>query len=322
MASPTFTLTPSTAHPPNNSTILITGGASGIGLATALYLHTLSYKNNIVVLDRAPNPSPPLQALLKHEPCRLLYLPCDITSWTSQRAAFATAAKHFGHLDHVFVNAGVAEIGEQIFTDHKDRNGELAEPDRTTIDVDIRAVGDSLKLAIHHLRLNSSSSPSQNPCSGSGAGKGGSIIMTASLAGYLGSAGAPLYSAAKHGVVGYLRSLRTDCATLGISLAVIAPGITLTPIILGRKPGQSLTSWGEEMGGQGVPINSAETIALVVAYAMGLGSRGNGKGFLIQGDRVQEVEEGLARSRDRWMGKEMLGLFRGGRGAGLFPNKL
>lgn len=311
MAAEPFSLSSSTASPPRHSTVLITGGASGIGLATALYLSEPEYQNNVVVLDRAATP-PPVKDLTSSS--RFLYVQCDVTGWQSQRGAFAQAAKHFGRLDHIFINAGVAEIGEQIFTDHVDSAGELAEPDRTTIDVDIRAVGDTLKLAVYHLR--------KGDRKGSGKGQGGSVVMTASLAGYLASAGAPLYSAAKHGVVGYLRALKGDCAKVGISLSVIAPGITLTNIILGRWEGQSLQAWGEDMQKRGVPINDAETVALTVSHIMGLGIKANGNGYLIQANRVQELEGGLAKTRELWMGKEMLGLFRGGRNAPLFPNKL
>jgi len=317
MATPTFTLSSSTANPPRHSTILITGGASGIGLATALYLHRSEYQNNVVVLDRSESP-PNINELTKSS--RFLYLQCDVTSWPSQRDAFAKAAHHFSRLDCVFVNAGVAEIGEQMFTDNLDSNGELAEPDRRTIDIDIRAVGDSLKLAMYHLRNDSD--PKSGKRKGSGKGRGGSVVMTASLAGYLASAGAPLYSAAKHGVVGYLRALKGDCSSVGIALSVIAPGITLTPIILGRRQGQSLEDWGKDMHSRGVPINTAETIGLTVAHIMGLGQKANGSGYLIQANRIQELESGIAKTRQQWMGKEMLDLFRGGRNAPLFPNKL
>lgn len=316
MATPPYTLSPETANPPRNKTILISGGASGIGLATALYLHTAPYNNNIVAIDRSATPPP--VADLTDSP-RFLYIQCDVTSWPSQCAAFARAASHFGRIDCVFVNAGVAEIGEQIFTDHYDGNGDLAEPDRTCIDVDIRAVGDSLKLAMHHLRSDSDEGGKRR---GSGKGQGGSIVMTASLAGYLASAGAPLYSAAKHGVVGYLRALKQDCAKVGIALSVIAPGITLTPIILGRREGQTLQEWGQDMSGRGVPINNAEAVGLTVANLMGQGMAANGSGVLIQANRMQELEGGIAKSRKQWMGEEMLGLFRGGRNAPLFPNKL
>ena len=316
MASPAYSLTPETANPPRNKTILISGGASGIGLATALYLHTPEYKNNVVAIDRSAKP-PPVSELMDSP--RFLYVQCDVTSWPSQRAAFAKAASTFGRIDCVFINAGVAEIGEQIFTDHFDSKGELAEPDRTCIDVDIRAVGDSLKLAMYHLRNDSDSDGKRK---GSGKGQGGSIVMTASLAGYLASAGAPLYSAAKHGVVGYLRALKSDCATVGIALSVIAPGITLTPIILGRRTGQTLQEWGKDMSDRGVPINNAETVGLTVANLMGQGMKANGSCVLVQANRMQELEGGIAKGRGQWMGKEMLDLFRGGRNAPLFPNKL
>lgn len=317
MASEAFSLSSSTANPPQHSTILITGGASGIGLATALYLQTPKYRNNVVVLDRSPSP-PPVKELTSSS--RFLYVQCDVTSWQSQRSAFAKAADSFGRLDSVFINAGVAEMGEQIFTDHLDSKGELQEPDRRTIDIDIRAVGDSLKLAVYHLRTDDEKKSGGGK--GSGRGNGGSIVMTASLAGYLASAGAPLYSAAKHGVVGYLRALKGDCAKVGIALSVIAPGITLTSIILGRKEGQSLQDWGEDMRKRCVPINDAETIALTVSHIMGLGMKANGSGYLIQANRIQELEGGIAKTRQQWMGKEMLELFRGGRNAPLFPNKL
>ncbi|WPH03091.1 NAD(P)-binding protein [Acrodontium crateriforme] len=318
MASPPFKLTPSSAHPPHNSTIVITGGASGIGLATALYLHTAAYNNNIVVLDRLASPPSTLPKTLTAS-SRYLYVSCDVTDWRSQRAAFALAARAFGRLDHVFVNAGVAERGEQIFTDGFDELGELREPDRATIDIDIRAVGDSLKLAIYHLRNDTDIKGKRK---GSGKGQGGTIVLTASLAGYLASAGAPLYSAAKHGVVGYVRALKSDCAKVGVAISTIGPGITLTPIVSGVREGQTIASWGEEMAERGVPINDVETIGLVVGYSMGLGAKGNGAGYLIQANLVQEVEGGIAKSREAWMGKEMLALFRGGRNAPLFPNKL
>ncbi len=317
MASEPYSLTPETANPPRNRTILITGGASGLGLATVKYLHHTDYKNNIIAVDLAHSPSG-VDELKKSN--RFLYIQCDVTNWSSQRAAFQRAADFYGRIDCVFINAGLAEMGEQIFTDVYDKQGQLEEPDRRTIDVDIRAVGDSLKLAMYHLR--NGMDPKTKQRKGSGKGQGGSVVMTASLAGYLASAGAPLYSAAKHGVVGYLRALKSDCAKVGIALSLVAPGITLTPIILGRKMNQSLEDWGKDMSDRGVPINNAETVALGVANLMGQGIKANGSGVLIQANRMQELEGGIAKSRQHCMGKEMLDLFRGGRNAPLFPNKL
>jgi NAD(P)-dependent dehydrogenase (short-subunit alcohol dehydrogenase family) len=184
MANEAFTVSRDKLSGPRDSTLLITGGSSGIGLQTAILLHDLG--NNVVVVDRAqPHPSAP--ASLTSSP-RFLYQKADITEWKSQRAAFEAAVKKFGGIDGVFVNAGIAEYKDQFFKDELDEDGLLKEPDRRVYDIDLNAANDTARLAIYYLR---NKKPGQK--------KGGSIVMTASLAGYLASAGAPLYSAAKHG---------------------------------------------------------------------------------------------------------------------------
>jgi NAD(P)-dependent dehydrogenase (short-subunit alcohol dehydrogenase family) len=307
-----FTITQEQLKTPTKKTALITGGCSGIGLHTAILLHSLG--NNIVIIDRqppsttAPEPSKAPQSLLSSP--RFLFHRADITSWVEQRAGFEAAIKKFGKIDLVYVNAGIAEYGDQFFKEELEPSTKLLkEPDRRVIDIDLQAADDTVRLAIHYLRRN-------------GKETGGSIVMTASLAGYLASAGAPLYSAAKHGVVGLMRALKNDTATLGIACSVVAPAITLTPIISGRKEGQSLQDWAEKMRAQGVPINSPEEIARAVVWLFGQGMGGNGKGLLVQAGKVADLEAGIAKTRGQWMGEEMLELFRGGRQAPLFPNKL
>lgn len=119
-----------------------------------------------------------------------------------------------------------------------------------------------------------------------------------------------------------MRALKHDTATLGIAVSVVAPGITLTPIVSSRKEGQSLEDWSDSFKKQGVPINDPRDVARTVVWLMGLGQQANGKGCLVQGSRVADLEEGMAKTRKLWMGQEMLDLFRGGRNAPLFPNKL
>ncbi|KAI8933980.1 hypothetical protein NX059_008753 [Plenodomus lindquistii] len=146
-------------------TILITGGSSGIGLATAAFISTLNPNHNLILLDLQP---------LK---------------------TFEAGLQKFSRIDCIFVNAGIAEHKDQFFTDTLDSDGKLAEPDRRVLNIDMEAAADTTKLAIHYLRKN-------------GSQDAGSIVLTASLAGYLASAGAPLYSAAKHGIVGLMRALK------------------------------------------------------------------------------------------------------------------
>lgn len=184
MANQAFTVSRDKLTGPKDSTILITGGSSGIGLQTALLLHDLG--NNVVVVDREqPNSSAP-KTLTSSS--RFLYQQADITNWKSQRAAFEAAVKKFGSIDGVFVNAGIAEYKDQFFKDELDADGLLKEPDRRVYDIDLDAANDTARLAIYYMK---NKGPEKK--------KGGSIVMVASLAGYLASAGAPLYSAAKHG---------------------------------------------------------------------------------------------------------------------------
>jgi NAD(P)-dependent dehydrogenase (short-subunit alcohol dehydrogenase family) len=186
MASPkAFNILPSDLKGPTDSVTLITGGAAGIGLQTALLLHDICPKNKIILDRYQPNPQQVSESLLKSE--RVLALQCDLTNWNSQREAFEAGVQRFGTINNVFVNAGIAEYKDQFFKDELDEQGKLKEPDRRVYDVDLAAANDTVKLAIHHLRKNKNGKT------------GGNIVLTASLAGYLASAGAPLYSAAKHG---------------------------------------------------------------------------------------------------------------------------
>ncbi|KAH9881248.1 hypothetical protein J1614_001744 [Plenodomus biglobosus] len=293
-------------------TILITGSSSGIGLATARLLSSLNPNHNLILLDLHPPPP-----TFTHEHTHLLFQSCDITSWPAQRAAFEAGFQKFGRIDHVFINAGIAEHDDQFFTNTLDSTGLLAEPDRRVLTIDMDAACDTTKLAIHYLRKNND--PNNNTTTTTTT-PAGSIVLTASLAGYLASAGAPLYSAAKHGVVGLMRALKQECAKLSISISIVAPAITITPILTAnnRRAAPSPDAYAQAMADVGVPINRAEDVALAVCWLFEQGVGGNGKGVFVQGGKFADLEAGLARSREVWMGREMLELFRGGRGAPLF----
>ncbi|KAF1960117.1 NAD(P)-binding protein, partial [Byssothecium circinans] len=278
------------------------GGSSGIGLATATLLSHLNPTHNLILLDLHPPPPS-----FTHSPSHLLVHTCNITSWPAQRAGFEKAYQRFGRVDMVFVNAGISEYQDQFFTDEIDGEGKLKEPDRRVLNVDMDAASDTTKLAIHYLRKN------REP-------EGGAIVLTASLAGYLASAGAPLYSAAKHGIVGLMRALKQECAKLSISISVVAPAITTTPLITPPTATETKTpeAYARDMAAAGVPINKPESVALAVCWLFNEGGRANGAGIFVQKDKFCDLETGLAGTRELWMGREMLDDFRGGRGARLF----
>ena len=191
----TFTVTPSSlSSSPNltDKTILVTGGSSGIGLATAELFLSLCPKNTVSLLDlhSPPSTSPLSNPENAH---RVLFHKCDVTVWKEQRDGFAATISRFGKLDVVFVNAGIMETENKILTDELDKTGRLKGMDRRVLEIDLVGAAETVKLAVYWMRK-------VGVGSGSGKeGKTGSIVMTASLAGYLATTGAPLYSAAKHG---------------------------------------------------------------------------------------------------------------------------
>jgi hypothetical protein len=126
-----------------------------------------------------------------------------------------------------------------------------------------------------------------------------------------------------------LRALKHDTKKFNIAISVIAPGITKTPILItnreaemnitnGASPEDAIKQWADKMSKVGVPVNTAEGIALAVGYLLVGGMQCNGSGLLIQNDQNWDFEAAMAKSREIWMGKEMLNMFRGGREAKLF----
>lgn len=176
-----FTIDPSSLINVKDKVVLITGGSSGIGLATGQLILSLSSSNRVAILDRT---APPESLTSSVSSDRLFFYQCDLRSWAAQRAGFEATLEKFGHLDVVVANVGLNERGQQFFSNELDSDGKLKEPDRSVIDVTFTANADTVKLAIYYLRSNKD---------------GGAIVMISSLAGYVGNAGAPFYNAAKHG---------------------------------------------------------------------------------------------------------------------------
>jgi short-subunit dehydrogenase len=120
--------------------------------------------------------------------------------------------------------------------------------------------------------------------------------------------------------VGLMRALKQELAKLHISISVVAPGITVTPILTAnnRRMAAPPDVYAAEMAKVGVPINKPESVALAVCWLLNEGAKANGAGIFVQADRFVDLERGLAKSWEAWMGKELLELFRGGRAAPLF----
>ncbi|EXJ70143.1 uncharacterized protein A1O5_06211 [Cladophialophora psammophila CBS 110553] len=189
--------------------IIITGGSSGIGLATAQLF--LSRGAKVVNLDRATPSS------FQHANFETIIT--DVASWTSQLNAFKQTLSTHRKLDVVYANAGIAE-GEMALADKTDpSSGDPIEPAWSTIKINLIGQLITLKLAIHYLKANPN---------------GGSIILCASRGGYAGYA-MPVYTATKHGTIGLLRGTWRHTAQWNITVNAIAPSFTLTGLTTESK---------------------------------------------------------------------------------------
>ncbi|KAK5731819.1 hypothetical protein LTR17_011031 [Elasticomyces elasticus] len=190
--------------------VVLTGGSSGIGLATTKLL--LGIGASVVSGDRN---SPPIE----HE--RLSFVKTNVTEWSDLVALFDLAQERHGHIDHAFANAGVSGRMDYM-EDRLDDNGRLIEPNHEVLDVNLKAVINTTYLALHHLRNQEHA--------------GGSIVLTASASSYQRFRVAD-YTAAKHGKT--VNSHLVYCLSLPSTAALVR-----RPIDRVLPSAQSFAHWG------------------------------------------------------------------------------
>lgn len=117
-----------------------------------------------------------------------------------------------------------------------------------------------------------------------------------------------------------MRALKQECAKVKIAISVVAPGITVTNILSNNNPNNDKDpeAVAKELAKNGVAINQVESVALAVCWLFNEGIAANGAGIFVQADKFSDLERGLAKSREHWMGYDMLALFKGGRNAAVF----
>jgi len=195
-----------------NSVFLVTGGASGLGAATARM--AVENGGKVVIAD--------LQAEAGEKLAKELggrFVKCDVTTEADGKAAVDAAVKEFGGL-HVLVNC--AGIGTAERTIGKDGPHSLAHFSKV--------IGINLIGSFNMIRLAAFAMANAGP---NAAGERGVIINTASVAAYDGQIGQAAYSASKGGIVGMTLPIARDLSRNGIRVCTIAPGIFETPMLMG-----------------------------------------------------------------------------------------
>ena len=233
----------------------VTGGANGIGRATALAFARESA--DVVVADVSEQGNQETAQMIEELGGRALAVRCDVTRTEDVKAALHKGVEAFGHLDFAFNNAG----SEQAITATADLREE--EWDRI-VRVNLRSVFLCMKYEIP-LMLKQG---------------GGAIVNTSSGAGVKGIAGQAAYCAAKFGIVGLTKAAALAYAKSNIRVNVVCPGMIDTPMMDrfsgGTPDGRERVIAQEPVGRMGKPEEIAAAVvwlcsdaaAFVVGHAM------------------------------------------------------
>ncbi len=195
---------------------LITGGASGLGEATARQI--LEQGGSVVLVDL---PGGRGETVAEEMGDRARFAPADVRNEEQVRAAIDLAAE-LGTLRIVVNCAGVATPGRIL-----SKRGTLGLDDYATV-VEINLIG-----TFNVLRLAAEAMAGNEPVNGDR----GLIVMTASVAAYDGQIGQAAYASSKGGIVALTICAARDLADKGIRVMTIAPGVMETPMMDGL-PGE------------------------------------------------------------------------------------
>ncbi|MEQ5840092.1 SDR family NAD(P)-dependent oxidoreductase [Paraburkholderia acidicola] len=214
-----------------DSVFLISGGASGLGAATARMIVANGGKVVLADMNREAG-----IALANEIGRHALFVPTDVTDEDACQAVVDATVTHFGALHGLACCAGVAP-GEKV----------LGKEGPHSIQTFARALEINVVGTFNLIRIASVVMSQSEP---NDEGERGTIIMTASVAAYDGQVGQAAYSASKAAVVGMTLPIARELARYGIRVMTIAPGIFETPMLLG------LPSQVQESLGRSVPFPS------------------------------------------------------------------
>src|SRR5438067_6220874 len=227
---------------------LVTGGGGGIGRATALALARAGAR--VAVADFAADTARDTVALINDAGGQAITLTGDVTRAKDVRAMIDDILVAYGRLDCAFNNAGIAPY--QV-----DASG------RKTADWSEDSFDRMIAVNLKSVWLCMKAEISQMLAQGNGAGGGGAIVNTGSIAGLIGLPTSSAYVAAKHGVLGLTKTAALEYADDGIRVNAVCPGFIET-----RMTEDTMRRRGEQIIAQ-IPfrrMGNPEEIAEMVVW--------------------------------------------------------
>ncbi len=192
------------------SSSIVTGGASGIGEASARQLAAAG--SRVVIADLNEEKGQEVASELGG-----LFVKCDVSSVEDAQAAVA-AASEMGPLRALVNSAGLGFAGRTI-----DRNNVPMDLERFSFVIKVNLIG-----SFNMLSQSAAAMAQTEPLDADGAR--GAVVNMASAAAFDGQIGQCAYSASKGGVVGMTLPIARDLSAVGIRVNTVAPGLIDTPI--------------------------------------------------------------------------------------------